>query len=107
MKAGRVQVGMRVEEKSALQSAHLDLIRDMNPTALKDPLYNRKLLTLDEYEMLDSKPTTRSKNTFITMLLPRKGASAFRDFISCLRETGDENSAHIDLANDLESRLHE
>ena len=98
---------MRAEEKSALQSAHSDLIRDMNPTALKEPLYTRKLLTTDEYEMLDIKPTTRGKNTFIAMLLPRKGASAFRDFITCLRETGDENGAHIDLANDLESRLHD
>ena len=98
---------MRAEEKSALQTAHLDLIRDMNPAALRDRLFTKRLLTPDECERLDSISITSDKNRYIAMLLPRKGASAFQEFIACLRETGDENRAHIDLANDLESRLHD
>ena len=98
---------MRAEERSALQTAHVDLIRDMNPAALRDLLFAKRLLTTDECERLDSMSITSDKNRYIARLLPRKGANAFREFIACLRETGEENGAHIDLANDLESHLHD
>lgn len=95
-------MGMRAEEKSALQSAHVELMK-MNPTALKELLYAKKLLTMEEYEMLENKPTTGSKNSFIAMLLPKKDASAFGKFVACLRETSDENEVHKELADKLES----
>ena len=96
---------MSAEEKSALQNAHVELIKGMNPIALKDPLYHKKLLTLDEYERLDNKSTTADKNGYIASLLPRKGTSAFGDFVACLRETSDENIVHMELADQLEASL--
>lgn len=98
---------MSKEEKSALQKAHVELIEGMNPSALQDLLFNKKLLTSEEYEMLGHTPTTHAKNRHIVMLLPRKGSSAFRDFVACLRETSDENVAHAELADQLELSLHD
>lgn len=96
---------MSVEEKSALQKAHVDLIKGMNPTSLKDLLYSKKLLTTEEYEKLGLQPTNADKNRFIVLLLPRKGFHAFRNFVACLRETSDETEAHTELADMLESYL--
>ena len=96
---------MSGEEKSALQKAHVDLIKGMNPTALKDLLYTRKLLTTEEYEKLDLQPTNADKNRYIILLLPRKGSGAFRNFVACLQETSGENYAHTELVDMLESYL--
>ena len=97
---------MEEKKKRALRVCHVDLINKMNPEDMKHPLYERKLLTPDEFERLNlPHQTTRDKNTFILLQIPKKGRDAFDLFVDCLQETAGDNPPHQELYTTLIQNL--
>ncbi len=92
---------MEEEEKKKLkmlQRCCPQLLKSMNPESLIPVLYSKELLNSDELERLDKpEKTTKDKNTYIVLAIPRKGSGAFDRFIEALRETSGENRAHDEL----------
>ncbi len=85
-----------------LKQFTVELTDFMNPEDMKRSLFAKQLLTADELERVSlSHMTTRDKNMFILAKLPSKGRQAFDLFMDCLRETADENPAHLDLVSQI------
>ena len=99
---------MDEKKKRALQRLHVKLVSDMNPEEMKDRLYEKTLLTRDEYERIGlPNKTTKDKNIFILQLIPTKGKDAFDLFVDCLQATSAENPAHRELYVSLIQKLEE
>ena len=89
-----------------LKKFTVELTRDMNPDSMKGPLYSCQLLTADEVERLSLPTMThRDKNMFILMKLPSKGRQAFDLFADCLKQTAEENPAHLELVKQIMSEV--
>jgi len=97
---------METKKRQVLQRCTVELVRDMDPDAMKGALFARQMLTPDEVERL-SLPvmTRRDKNLFILQKMPSKGTKAFDYFIDCLQETSEDNPVHMELIEQLMKEL--
>ena len=78
----------------------------MNPDDMKGALYSCQLLTADELERVGLPTMThRDKNMFILMKLPSKGRQAFDLFVDCLKDTAEDNPAHLELVKQIMSAV--
>jgi len=86
----------------------VDLCKNMNPDDLKVAMFAKNLLTADDLER-NSLPnkTTRDKNMFILMKLPSTGRDGFDLFMECLKETGEENPAHLELLTKIMAEVNQ
>jgi len=74
------------------------LMKTMNPDSMLPALFSKDLLNSDEMERLNQPhQTTRDKNLFIILAVPKKGSGAFDLFVESLKETSEENPAHNEL----------
>lgn len=83
----------------ALKKCAVELSSKMNPEDMKMALYSRKMLTQSEMEELGIPQSTKNKNLFILLKIPRKGLDAFDHFMDALQETSAENPAHKELVD--------
>lgn len=91
----------------ALRNCTVELVRDMNPEAMKIELYARKMLTSDELERIGLPIMThKDKNLFILQVIPTKGTRAFDYFIDALEATSGENPVHDTLLKELLHQVH-
>jgi hypothetical protein len=89
-------------EKQALRAATVELVNNMDPNSMKQIMFSRNLLNMDELERIDLPTmTTRDKNLFIIRVLPTKGSRAFPLFLRCLEDTSRENPAHLEIKQKL------
>lgn len=111
--------------RRALRELTVELSDNINPNVLAPHLFQRNLLTRDEFERLSLQTmTTQDKNLFILQVcaracavrtrvyiilllplqkLPTKGRQAFEFFVECLLQTKEE--PHVELAQDLTQKL--
>ena len=76
---------METKKRQVLQRCTVELVRDMDPDAMKGALFARQMLTPDEVERLSLLVMTRrDKNLFILQKMLSKGT--FDYFIDCLLE---------------------
>lgn len=104
--SGSTNSGYEQLKLEALRKCAVEIVKNMNPDAVKGTLYANRMLTDDELERLGLPVmTTRDKNFFILQKLPSKGLRAFDYFIEALRSTAEENPAHNELAELLLSKV--
>lgn len=93
---------MDPQKRRTLQKCTVELVRDMNPEAMKGALFAKQMLTPDEVDRLGLPTMTRrDKNLFILQKIPSKGMRAFEYFIDCLQNTSEENPVHVELVEQL------
>lgn len=93
-------------KQKILQKFTVELSRHMNPDDMKRSLFAKQMLTPDELERLGlPNMTTRDKNMFILTKVPGKGRQAFELFVDSLKETSEENPAHLELVELITDEL--
>ncbi|XP_019614518.1 PREDICTED: uncharacterized protein LOC109462412 [Branchiostoma belcheri] len=96
---------MDVRDRNKLRMNHRLLKRTVSTHYIKGYLYEKGVLTIDDVETLNNKPTEEDKMETLLFMLPRKGDGAFQKFCSALKDTRYEPSLYKQVADILESTV--
>ena len=90
-----------MDEEQALLQCDVILYHSLDITVICPLLMEKKLLTPDESEVLESTLSYADKIEHLLNMLPRKGNQWWDKFINCLEETSD-GTGHRKIVRELE-----
>ncbi|XP_054904555.1 caspase-9 [Poeciliopsis prolifica] len=79
---------MEEQHKKILQQNRINLVTDMDPSALYEPLVEKGVFTKDMIEVIKSSGTRRDQARQLVLDLETRGNGAFQLFLESLRESG-------------------
>lgn len=91
---------MEDTHRKVLQKLRLHISRNINARRITETLFSRGVLDENDKESIIAETTTEYKALYLLDLLPRKGPTAFDDFVQALYAC---NNAF--LANSIQSEL--
>ena len=100
--AGSDAVTMEEEHRELLRSNRVYLTDNLDPSTFSNLLLQEKLLSDNEFELMEAEKTTKHKAEFLLGKLTRKGPDAFGKFLDVLRKTSGQEYIAEHIAKQLE-----
>ena len=86
------------ENEQKIQKNHIRIVNGLSHVKIVDSLISKKVLTIDDGERINSKPTQLDKNKEFIRLLRKGPEKGYNEFIEELRN----DPVYVDLADQIE-----
>lgn len=77
---------MQDSDRDTLRKNRQALLKDLEAKRVASRLYSREILSEEDKDIVNSKPTSTEQGEYLLDILPRKGPKAFRVFCDVLHE---------------------